>query len=93
MQFRQRDPAEKSAKDTGGIFGWDHWIEPIERPPTTMISTSDNKALSSLSERRTLMPATEVALDLRCSKAHVHHLIKGAVTGARALPAVRMAAG
>ena len=37
-----------------------------------------------------MLTAAEVALDLRCSKAHVHHLIKGAVTGVPPLPAVRM---
>jgi hypothetical protein len=37
-----------------------------------------------------MLTAAEVALDLRCSKAHVHHLINGAVTGAPPLPAVKM---
>ena len=37
-----------------------------------------------------VLNAAEVALDLRCSKAHVHHLINGAVAGVPALPALRL---
>jgi excisionase family DNA binding protein len=32
----------------------------------------------------------EVADELRCSKAHVHHLISGKVHGARPLPSLRL---
>ena len=31
-----------------------------------------------------------LALDLRCSKAHAHHLINGAVAGVSAIPALRL---
>jgi hypothetical protein len=37
-----------------------------------------------------MLTAAEVALDLRCSSAHVHHLIRGAVTSTPPLPALRM---
>jgi hypothetical protein len=37
-----------------------------------------------------VLNAAEVALDLRCSKAHVYHLINGIVANAPPLPTVRM---
>jgi excisionase family DNA binding protein len=37
-----------------------------------------------------ILTTREVALELRCSKAHVHNLINGKVQGAIALPAVRL---
>src|SRR5260370_35209530 len=62
-----------------------------------MIPPAAGTCGSSREQRSTAMPvaaplltAAEVALDLRCSKAHVHHLIKGAVAGVPPLPAVRM---
>lgn len=36
-----------------------------------------------------ILLAAEVAADLRCSKAHVYKLIKGAVAGAPPLPVIR----
>jgi hypothetical protein len=35
---------------------------------------------------RGVLTATEVARELRCSKAHVHNLMRGKVRGARPLP-------
>ena len=62
-----------------------------------MTSLPDRNAPHFLESRRTPLPvpdpmltAAEVALDLRCSKAHVYNLIKGAVARAPRLPAVRM---
>jgi hypothetical protein len=53
-----------------------------------------NKLPRQLERAPTALPdiltATEVALELRCSKAHVHNLINGKVQGAIALPAVRL---
>ena len=37
-----------------------------------------------------VLNAAEVARDLRCSKAHAHHLINGAVAGVPAIPALRL---
>jgi hypothetical protein len=37
-----------------------------------------------------VLTASDVALDLRCSKAHVHHLINGAVAGVPAIPALKL---
>jgi excisionase family DNA binding protein len=37
-----------------------------------------------------ILTAGEVAADLRCSRAHVHKLINGAVAGVPPLPAIRM---
>ena len=37
-----------------------------------------------------VLTAADVALDLRCSKAHVYHLINGVVAGAPPLPAIQM---
>ena len=36
----------------------------------------------------TLLTVAEVAKELRCSKAHVHHLIAGKVPGVRPLPSL-----
>ncbi len=36
------------------------------------------------------MTVSEVARELRCSKAHVHNLINGKVRGAKPLPSVRI---
>ena len=35
-----------------------------------------------------ILTVPEVALALRCSKAHVHHLIRGSVPGVRPLPSL-----
>ena len=37
-----------------------------------------------------VLTVTEVAVDLRCSKAHVYNVIKGKVDGVRPLPVIRM---
>jgi excisionase family DNA binding protein len=37
-----------------------------------------------------VLTVTEVATELRCSKAHVYHAINGQVRGVPALPAIRM---
>jgi excisionase family DNA binding protein len=37
-----------------------------------------------------ILTVSEVALELRCSKAHVYHLIDGLVAGVPPLPAIRM---
>jgi hypothetical protein len=35
-----------------------------------------------------ILTVPEVALALRCSKAHVHHLIRGSVSGVRPVPSL-----
>ena len=37
-----------------------------------------------------VLTVPEVAEELRCSKAHVHNLINGKVSGARPLPSLRL---
>jgi len=37
-----------------------------------------------------ILTVAEVAADVRCSKAHVHHAIHGEVAGVTPLPAIRM---
>jgi len=37
-----------------------------------------------------ILTVSDVARDLRCSKAHVHNLIRGKVRGLRPLPALRL---
>ena len=37
-----------------------------------------------------VLTVTEVAMDLRCSRAHVYNVIKGKVDGVRPLPVIRM---
>jgi excisionase family DNA binding protein len=37
-----------------------------------------------------VLTVSEVASELRCSKAHVHNLINGKVSGARPLPSLRL---
>jgi excisionase family DNA binding protein len=37
-----------------------------------------------------IMTAAEVAKSLRCSKAHIHNLISGRVSGLTPLPAIRL---
>ena len=39
-------------------------------------------------EDRNVLTVAEVAAELRCSKAHVHHLIAGQVRGVRPLPSL-----
>ena len=40
--------------------------------------------------RGQILTVAEVALELRCSKAHVYNVIAGKVDGVRALPAISM---
>lgn len=37
-----------------------------------------------------ILTVTEIALELRCSKAHVHNAINGRVSGVSTLPAIHM---
>ncbi len=42
------------------------------------------------SSRGQILTVAEVALELRCSRAHVYNVIAGKVEGVRALPAISM---
>ena len=42
----------------------------------------------SASSEKQVLTVIEVAAELRCSKAHVHHLIAGIVRGVRPLPSL-----
>ena len=44
----------------------------------------------ALSDQHGVLTVTEVARELRCSKAHVCNLINGRVRGARPLPSLRL---
>jgi excisionase family DNA binding protein len=48
----------------------------------------DEPDSASLPSRNQVLTITEVARELRCSKAHIHNLINGKVTGVRPLPAL-----
>jgi hypothetical protein len=48
------------------------------------------QVISSSSERQHLLTVAEIARELRCSKAHVHHLIAGTVRGVPILPSIRL---
>jgi excisionase family DNA binding protein len=41
-------------------------------------------------ERQRVLTVAEVAHELRCSKAHVHHLVAGTVRGVPILPSIRL---
>ncbi len=43
-----------------------------------------------MSENSDILSITEVALNLRCSKAHVYNAINGKITGVSQLPAIPM---
>ena len=43
-----------------------------------------------MSENSEILSITEVALNLRCSKAHVYNAINGKITGVSRLPAIPM---
>jgi excisionase family DNA binding protein len=43
-----------------------------------------------VSENSDILSITEVALNLRCSKAHVYNAINGKITGVSRLPAIPM---
>jgi hypothetical protein len=45
---------------------------------------------STVTGRGQILTVAEVALELRCSKAHVYNVIAGKVDGVRALPAISM---
>jgi len=42
----------------------------------------------TFSEDHNVLTVAEVAAELRCSKAHIHHLIAGKVRGVRPLPSL-----
>ena len=43
-----------------------------------------------MNETSEILSITEVALNLRCSKAHVYNAVRGRVPGVSALPAITM---
>jgi excisionase family DNA binding protein len=43
---------------------------------------------ANLSQPCNVLTVAEVAAELRCSKAHIHHLIAGKVRGVRPLPSL-----
>jgi excisionase family DNA binding protein len=49
---------------------------------------SQPSASNAAEELSPLLTVMEVARELRCSKAHVHHLIAGTVRGVRPLPSL-----
>jgi excisionase family DNA binding protein len=62
---------------------------------STSIRKADNPSIAipgsaSLPSIHPILTVAEVAVELRCSKAHVHNLINGKVRGAKPLPSVRM---
>jgi excisionase family DNA binding protein len=61
----------------------------------TRIRTADTFSIdapgsASLSPLNSVLTVPEIALELRCSKAHVHNLINGKVLGVRPLPSLRL---
>ena len=58
-----------------------HTTGPVQ-PPITVPS--------AVPGRGQILTVAEVALELRCSKAHVYNMIAGKVDGVRALPAISM---
>jgi excisionase family DNA binding protein len=48
------------------------------------------KSTAAFTSDRQILTVAEVALELRCSKAHVYNVIAGKVGGVRALPAILM---
>jgi len=48
----------------------------------------DGPVLASPSPTSRILTVAEIARELRCSKAHVHHLIAGKVAGVRPLPSL-----
>ena len=54
----------------------------------TDIPLIDEPALASPSAPSRILTVAEIARDLRCSKAHIHHLIAGKVAGVRPLPSL-----
>jgi excisionase family DNA binding protein len=53
-------------------------------------TASPPEAILPLRESPCVLTVSEVARELRCSKAHVHNLINGKVRGARPLPSLRL---
>ena len=47
-----------------------------------------SKTAASPSDSQRVLTVAEAARELRCSKAHVHHLITGQVHGVRPLPSL-----
>jgi excisionase family DNA binding protein len=54
----------------------------------TPIPTASPATTPSGDTRQHLLTVAEAACELRCSKAHVHHLIAGQVRGVRPLPSL-----
>jgi excisionase family DNA binding protein len=48
----------------------------------------DQPVLASPTPINSVLTVAEIARELRCSKAHVHHLIAGTVRGVRPLPSL-----
>jgi len=53
-------------------------------------STPITTASGAVAVHGQILTVAEVALELRCSKAHVYNVIAGKVDGVRALPAISM---
>jgi len=51
-------------------------------------SLIDGPVLASSSPASRILTVAEIARELRCSRAHVHHLIAGTVPGVRPLPSL-----
>src|ERR1700685_4142972 len=64
---------------------------PGPRMPAAFPETASSPdAVLPSPESLCVLTVSEVACELRCSKAHVHNLINGKVHGARPLPALRL---
>jgi len=71
-------------------------MRPVGKPsPQILIVPPPSAGQTEPSERGVeprfdakLFTVTEIASELRCSKAHVHHLIAGKVAGVRPLPSL-----
>lgn len=55
-----------------------------------VVEARDGRHRSSLESFRPLLTAEEVALELRCSRAHVYNILGGKVLGLPPLPAIRL---
>jgi excisionase family DNA binding protein len=58
--------------------------------PGGVISSPITRSSAPPASDRQVLTVGEVALELRCSKAHVYNVIAGKVDGVRALPAISM---
>jgi len=70
------------------------WKSPVNHDPQTRVRVdpalrfAPNLTGEILGRR--ILTVNEVACELRCSKAHVHHLINGQVNGVCPLPSLRL---